>query len=317
MSSSPFPQFQYNSLYRYQLSHQAPFIVIAMFTSHHAKYLQYADRFADSCEKFKLEYIIYDIEGIHTSISLSGTDDPNHTKASLINFVIDSYAKPVLYVDIDCYFEAFPDIILQCIHRQVDFAIYNWLSDPITDAYIPVTVKVPQEDTMIEVKDQYYKYSHAVNYYSDQQLLCSGCTKYFNTSNASLYLLKCWQETMIQFPISVDDQSLDYAFNNKILDKVPIQTYWLPKSYARYPWWIYEKPVINHPDTPISREDYLPHQGANGKKSVYFERLETPAHEPVFPYNALINVQNKTLYLIDSTGTRVEKEEQFFQDIWI
>jgi hypothetical protein len=58
-----------------------------------------------------------------------------------------------------------------------------------------------------------------------------------------------WNAAIDKNPNAADDICLDFSYNN-YFDKGMMKSYWLPKSYARYAFWIFDKPIINHPDLP-------------------------------------------------------------------
>ena len=57
-----------------------------------------------------------------------------------------------------------------------------------------------------------------------------------------------------EFPKAVDDQTLDYTYNFS-LNTNDLNTIWFDKSYCRYKWWIFSKPIINHPDKVTLRTE--------------------------------------------------------------
>ena len=58
------------------------------------------------------------------------------------------------------------------------------------------------------------------------------------------------------YPKSPDDQTLDFTYNNIKDDLKKIKTYWLDKSYCRCQFWIFTKPIIDHPDNISNRQKF-------------------------------------------------------------
>ncbi len=68
----------------------------------------------------------------------------------------------------------------------------------------------------------------------------------------------------------MDDACLDYAFNNLKDDiRSSMNVAWLPKEYCRYAWWIFDKPVIDHPEFPYGGEAWKELQSQHGLSRFY------------------------------------------------
>jgi hypothetical protein len=243
-SSHPFP-LPFNSVRQIGRDRGAAYIVATMFT---ASYAKKAERLADSCEKFGLLYALHEVPAIHRSIHSLGADDLAYTKANFIHHLMGLYRKPVLYLDADCEFVAEPDFISELVGSGCDFAIYNWLADECTDAFIPVELGVGPDGPPI--KNRFFRYFRSIDWFSTSQLICSGCVQLYGNSELARQLLSEWHRAITMFPGTSDDSCLTFAFNNRNPPLGALNVRWLPKAYARISWWIYEKPVINHRELP-------------------------------------------------------------------
>ena len=272
------------------------FIVCAMFTPGKPILFEYAKRLADSCRKYKIPYVIYEVPRIHMSISPAGDSDPAYTKASLIYFNMMKFpSKNILYLDIDVFFVDYPTVIMKISKSDYDFAIYNWLNDRSNEAYLPVNRKIAEDD-----QSAFYVFSHCIPYYSTDQLLCSGAVQFYRNSPEARYLLECWQTILADNPDYPDDECLDYSFNNFILDVETLKPFWLDKSYIRYPWWPHVKPVILHPDIPNPSE--RKHVGELKKRQRFYpERVHPKSNDFFFPQGSVIDT-NKQLLLKPDQG---------------
>ena len=130
---------------------------------------------------------------------------------------------------------------------------------------------------------------------SDTQLLCCGAVQWYANTTAARGLLKAWQHVIAHSPGSADDKCLDLAFNNLTAVAQPLRTAWLHKSYARYAWWIYERPVIDHPEFPASGAGFIPLEQLEGRPRIHLDRVSTPRVHPVFPRELLIDTEMRTL----------------------
>ena len=211
----------------------APFIVCAMFTP---GYQAKAERLAASLEAFGLAHAIYEVPQIHRSITPGGVADPDFSKPRFISFALRHFRKPVLYVDADVIFRKAPEQIGALCAAGCDFAIYNWLTDPMNDAWRP------------EPGGRLWKFFFSVDVASDSQLMASGAVQFWNGSEAAFALLKDWELSLERHPRSEDDHCLDFAYNHG--NGAGLKPAWLSKEYARYAFWFYGDPVIDHPEFP-------------------------------------------------------------------
>ena len=65
----------------------------------------------------------------------------------------------------------------------------------------------------------------------------------------------------------------------------------LPKSYARYSWWIYEKPIINHPDRHASSSGFIPIEDLEGRKRFYRSLVTSRNTCSLFPPDCIIDTE--------------------------
>ena len=238
-----------------------PFIILSAATPSHS---ETADRLTNSIKKLGLPYISIEIPTIHRSVSPRGTDDPDYCKPNLISTVMAELQRPILYMDSDVVVEAHPFLIEYLSAEFYDFGIFNWLSLPSNQAYKPTG----SSDSGLTV----YAFSHGVDAISRTQLVCSGAVQYWGCSQKSIELLDGWRDCVTNNPECPDDHSLDYAFNNlPFADK--LKTFWLPRAYARYAWWIFDTPVLNHPDYPNPGVGSVPLAEFRGRPRVHMEQL--------------------------------------------
>ncbi|HEY4075606.1 MAG TPA: hypothetical protein VGM26_01615 [Rhizomicrobium sp.] len=216
----------------------APYVVCAMFTG---DYRDKAERLQASLIPLGLEYAIYEVTAVHRSISERGTDDALFSKPQFINFLLDQFAKPVLYVDADVFFHRAPALLASL---NADFAICNWLASDSTDAWVPV----PGQNVVSGRPPRYWAFSHAIDDWSETQLICSGCVQWWAPTSPARALLHRWNIALAIYPYAQDDHCLDVAFNFRPPDD--LRATWLPKEYARLAFWIFNDPIIGHPELP-------------------------------------------------------------------
>lgn len=274
----------------------ARFVLGAMSTPSHAAF---GARLADSCRAQELPLALFEVPAVHRSISVKGSDDPCYTKANFIRFLLDRYQRPVLYLDADCVVEQRPSLIEDLLAAQVDFAIFNWLAEEHTEAYVRTEVTAP--DGSIS-KDRFYRFSHSIDSKSNTQLLCSGAVQWWNRTAPAMRLLEQWQGVIERSPRSADDKSLDYAYNNCPPGGAGLRAAWLPKSYARYAWWIYQRPVIDHPQIPATASGFVPLDELDGKRRIYTHALQEAQVAYVFPKDCLIDTHTRTLLRPSEAG---------------
>lgn len=240
------------------------FLFISMFTKN---YESLANRLATSMEKHSLPYALYEVPTVHNSISERGSDDCNYTKSSFIRNVMDRTGKNIVYIDCDCEIKKFPSLIFENA-KNYDFAVYNWLSSQENNVYIPYHNH--------DASEVLYRFSHSIEPTCDTQLICSGAVQYWANSGPSIELLNYWQSIIECNKGAADDYCLDFSFNNfqnKSCNK--LKYYWLPKAYARYAWWIFDQPIIDHPQIPNTSTKWNEPTDAEGRKRFYAEQFNT------------------------------------------
>ena len=285
------------------------YVVAAMMTSSHA---HYGDRLSESCRRHSLPLALFEVPVVHHSISVKGSDDLRYTKPNFIRFVLRRYRCAVLYVDVDCVIAQRPAHIDALRAADKDFAIFNWLAEAHTEAYVPADVTRWEILSEMATPTRFYRFSHSIDHSSDTQLLCSGAVQWYNTTSEALRLLDAWQAVIERSPRSADDKCLDYAFNNlspsservcgaqRVNAAQRMNAAWLPKRYARYAWWIYEEPIIDHPDIPASVQGFVPLVELDGKPRIHESALRHDAVHYVFPKECLIDTElRKVLRLRD------------------
>lgn len=224
------------------------FSIVGFFTEN---FKEKAIRLIQSLDKHNLKYKIFKIPHIHFSKSVKGNLDYNYSQPNLILKCLDNLNEPVVYVDCDMVFLEYPELFSK--FNKIDFAIYNWLEDKENDAYQLVKVQ------NIKSKNQFfsfYKRTHSVDYFNleSKQLISSGSVSYHSNSEISKKFLKDWQNNIRQYPKCPDDKILDYTYNFSFKFKKKLNTFWFKKNYCRYLYWIFTKPIINHPDSVSHRE---------------------------------------------------------------
>jgi hypothetical protein len=262
-----------------------------------------------------VQYILYQVPTIHQSINPRGSAEPSLTKANFIHHLLEAHDKPVLYVDVDCVLTDAPVKIAELIHDGYDFAIYNWLADEHTESYKPFEINLRLGNKTQTFADRFYRFSHSIDYYAVDQLICSGAVQLYNNTDAARALLKRWQRVISAYPRSEDDKCLDYAFNNPAPDIAALKTAWLEKSYARIAWWIYERPVINHPDIPSGGNDFEQIQDPSGACIFYKERAELRRVLYYFPKDCLIDTEN--LILVRIQGGQLTPWRPVTHKLWL
>lgn len=275
------------------------YVVGAMMTANHA---HYGERLAASCRAHSLPLALFEVPTVHRSISQSGSDDLRCTKASFVNFLLDRYHRPVLYVDADCRIMQRPDRIDVLIADDIDFAIFNWLADEHTEAYVPVPLPPGAGAAGRAAPARFYRFSHSIDFMSETQLLCSGLVQWWANTEAARSLLEQWREIICRAPNSPDDKCLDFAFNNRCAG--PLKFAWLDKRYARYAWWIYEQPVIDHPQQPYSGCGFSSLEQLGGKRRIYRESLTLHEVPYVFPKDCLIDTETRRLFRLQEQQWR-------------
>jgi hypothetical protein len=288
---------------------EGSFVLCAMFT---ANYALKAQRLAASCEKFGVPFVLHEVAAVHHSISSRGVPDLAFAKPNFIRHLLDTHRKPVLYVDADCEILAEPELIGSLALTGCDFAVYNWLADEHNDAFAPIELSVAGGQP---VRNRYFVFSHRVEYFSSSQLLCSGPVQFYGNSDKARRLLAEWFRTVEAFPGAPDDECLDFAFNNAGENFSALKTHWLPKSYARYSWWITEQPVINHPEEPSMDGNFLSLDDIAGKPRFDMARAQASDGTPLFPRDCVIDTETGILYRI--AGTQLAAIGRTERKFWI
>lgn len=251
----------------------APFIVCAMFTrSHQAK----AEKLAASLDAFGLTHAIFEVPQVHRSISAGGREDPTFSKPRFIRFALEKFGKPILYVDADVIFRKSPERIVSLCDEGCDFAIYNWLADPVNDAW--------------RTDGRLWKFFFSVDVVSDSQLMASGAVQLWNGTDAAFGLLKDWEQSLERHPRSEDDHCLDYAYNHG--DRYGLKPRWLPKDYCRYAFWPYVAPVIDHPEFPAPITGHFHSLGA---ERFVREKISRTKKQQPFPRDAMVDAHGLQL----------------------
>jgi hypothetical protein len=240
-------------------------LFVSLFThSYRAK----AERLQHSLDSQDLDYAFYSIPQTHCSISPTAPDDIAYSKPSLIEQLLDRLDRPIVYLDADLVVCDRPVLLLDLPKQSVDFAILNWLALAENDGWSQFT---EQDNLDFGTKGRtLYRFVVSVDWVSMSQLVCSGAVQYWTPTSAAKILLQSWKETILRFPGVVDDVCLDYAFNNLSEDvRSPMKVAWLPKEYCRYAWWIFDKPVIDHPAFPYGGEAWKALESQDGKSHFY------------------------------------------------
>lgn len=270
------------------------FLIVSFFTQN---YKEKADRLVESLDNLNLNYKVYKIPTIHYSKSSKGSDDTNYSMPKLILEMINKFNIPILFVDCDIIFKQKPDLFFDFRKKKIDFAIYNWLEDTDNDGYLPVKLKVNIENKEVEK----IFYINAVNVKllnnpdMQKQLFSSGAVAYFSNSKQSINILKEWLENIKKYPRKPDDQLLDYTFNYSNI-KNELKVEWLDKSYCRVYWWIFTKPVIDHPEQVEHRKNDS-FSIIDGKERFKIEcTIERNASK--IPKDNIIDVEQKKIFKV-------------------
>ena len=256
---------------------EAPFIVCSQFTP---DYRGKRDRLAASLERFGLAHELMEVPQVHRSISPRGSADMAASKPRFITSMLKRFGKPVLYVDSDMVFRKRPDLITALCAQDCDFAIYNWLADPMNDAWRP------------EPGGRQWKFYFGVDVASDSQLMASGAVQLWRGSEAAFTLLADWEQSLLGHPRSEDDHCLDFAYNHG--DRSTLKPHWLPKEYVRIGFWIYADPVIDHPELPTPIIGHFEQLGSARFRTAELRRVtkQTP-----FPRDAIVDAENSNVPL--------------------
>jgi hypothetical protein len=270
----------------------APFLVVGVFTP---AYQAKADRLMASCRALRLAGVFYRSPLIHNSVSPTGVADPAFTKPRFISQALETFGKPVLYLDADMVVKERPELF-RTFPAKVDLAIYNWFGDRASDAWQPMEVTLP--DGTLSGK-RFWRLRNCIDYHDPAQLLASGATQFWNRTRPALELLEAWRQVLADFPGTADDECLDFAFNNRV--NAGLRTHWLEKKYARYPWWPHVKPVIDHPDDVTALADRTTLAPVDERRRHYLERMETispPAN--ALPRWAVLDLEKRLVLRVEN-----------------
>jgi len=277
------------------------FVVGAMLTRSHA---HFGARLAASCRAHAIPLALFEVPCVHRSISAAGVEDLRYTKANFVHFLLERYGCPVLYLDADCEIVQKPLFMQELLDTQVDFSIFNWFAVEHTEAYVPAAINTA--DVQRTGANRFYRFSHSVEVMSDTQLFCSGAVQWYNHTDAARHLLETWHGVIARAPGRADDKCLDLAFNNYPSDAPRLKASWLDKRHARYAWWIYERPVIDHPEFPSSGEGFTQLDTVDGMPRFHRAELRQAGVVPVFPKDCLIDSDTRTLLrLVEGTWRAV------------
>jgi hypothetical protein len=88
---------------------------------------------------------------------------------------------------------------------------------------------------------------------------------------------------------------------------------WLPKSYARISWWIYVKPVINHPELPGQGSRFSKIKDPRGRSQFYRSLTKRTEVQYLFPRDCIIDTEQHMLCkLVDDEVVPLEPTDQNF-----
>jgi hypothetical protein len=271
---------------------QPAYLIASLYT---ASYRPLAERLAASLNQFGLPFALYEVPTVHRSTSARGTDDATYTKANFVRYLLDTRGVPILYLDCDCVMRSEPKVIRSLIEAGTEFAIYNWLADEHTDAYAPVELRGP-DGQAVKPANRFFRFSHSIDAYSPTQLICSGATQLYANTPGARALLEAWATVIDEHPGVEDDQCLDWAYNFRISDALRPRSQWLDKAYARYLFWIFTRPVIDHPQFPAgSRPRTPPYKPLPASPRFRAELAQARAIAPLLPRDCLIDTQLKRL----------------------
>lgn len=278
------------------------FLIASFFTQ---SYKDKADRLIESLKKLKLNYKIFKIPSVHFSKSDKGNDDINFCQPKLILDLIERFNIPILFVDSDIIFCEKPTLIYKLRDNDIDFAIYNYLEDSENDGYLPLKIKIktPNGETnkIFYINSFNDKRINKAN--KEKQLISSSAVCYFSNSDSSKFLLKKWLENIKSYPKAPDDQLLDLTFNIEKRIRKNLNVKWFNKSYCRYSWWIFSKPIINHPDKLTDRK--IDFYKVTGKKRFNIENTDEIIQRKIgkdliidIEDKLILRVKDKKLYVV-------------------
>lgn len=286
----------------YAAAAAAGYVVGAMRTPSHA---QLGDRLTASCRAHGLPLALYEVPCVHQSIDPRGSAELPYTKANFVRFLLERHQCPVLYLDADCVFAERPALVDELLATRTDFAIFNWLAEEHTEAYVRAQIALEQGLEPGTRFDQLYRFSHSIDWLCPTQLLASGAVQWYANSAAAKELLSLWQGVIERSPRRADDKCLDFAFNHYPASSPTLTAAWLGKAYARYAWWIYERPVIDHPEFPSLGEGFEPFVTLDGKPRIDPIKLLPQRVSYAFPKECLLDTHSRLMYRLEAGTWRV------------
>jgi len=270
----------------------APFTVCAFFTP---GYRPRAERLAASLVALNLPHALYETPAVHRSISKHGISDLRYCKARFIGFCLEQLQRPILYVDCDVVFRAWPSAVTKAVLDGADFAAFNWLAAPVNDAWWPasgITQAVPPH---------LWCFAFQIPERGTAQLMTSGAVQLWRDTPAARVLLKDWETALTSFSRAPDDHALDFAFNRGNAQRAGIRAAWLPQDHARYAFWPYVKPVIDHPELPAMADAHF----TDLQNRFDGTRLTVAPRPPVFPRDLVVDALRKLLVRPAADGSLV------------
>lgn len=273
-----------NPSFHFKAEPKTEFLVCSFYTKN---YESQANRLAESLEALKIPHQLYEAPTVHQSISPKGSADIAYTKGNVILNLLAVHNLPILYIDADCEVLKPLNLFSKLVKKKNDFAIFNWLSEEENTAYGPTPIPDPRCD-----QRRYYSLCNKIDFKSNDQLICSGASQFWANTSASKDLLAAWNSTISENPLMPDDKSLDFTFNNKLSRSHKLlKPHWLEKKYARYPMWIFDSPIINHPNFPTDNSQIAPSDFNNtkGKKHFYSENLKMKVNTLKIPDGHLLD----------------------------
>ena len=76
----------------------------------------------------------------------------------------------------------------------------------------------------------------------------------------------------------------------------------MPKSYARYAWWIFDQPVIDHPQMPNTTTKWNEVTDINGRKRYYEKNFRSEPSKFIKPYDGTIYPTKKCHITVGTNG---------------
>jgi hypothetical protein len=284
---------------------------VGMFTeSHRSK----TERLVDSLAQFDIPHAIFRVPVVHRSINPRASEDIRYAKPNVIQQLFSLLPRGFVFLDTDLVVRRRPVLFESFEQEQIEFAILNWLCLADNDVWVPVTPTMYQASGVTDQSRKLYREVLHVDGYCETQLMCSGAVQYWRPTDKSIRLLKAWAETIQLFPGVVDDECLDFAFNHlSAVDRQTIAVRWLPKSYARIAWWIFDEPIIDHPEIPYDGSAWRKIDEFGRGERVDFSQVK-PRCMPTFRRDLMIDIE--TNEIIANTNGQLTVVGHFDQQLW-